>query len=180
VALIAIIVGAFLLRRYLKSPQGRYNIDAFLLKFPILGNFYLKVILSNFSRTLSALLKSGVPILEALSVSQRTISNTVINKVIQDIRLAISEGKTMVEPFIASKIFPSMVIQMVAAGEKTGKLDTMLSEIASFYDRDVEYAIRNISSILEPALLLIMGAIVAFIALAILSPIFNLIKVFRH
>jgi type II secretory pathway component PulF len=86
----------------------------------------------------------------------------------------------MVEPFIASKIFPSMVIQMVAAGEKTGKLDTMLSEIASFYDRDVEYAIRNISSILEPALLLIMGAIVAFIALAILSPIFNLIKVFRH
>ena len=180
VAVVLLIIIVFLSRKYLKSQQGRYNVDSFLLKIPIVGNFYLKVILANFSRTLSALIKSGVPILEALSVTQRTIKNTAINRVIQDIRLAISEGKTMVEPFIASGIFPSMVIQMVSAGERTGKLDKMLSEIATFYDRETEYAIRNISSILEPALLLIMGFIVAFIALAILSPIFSLIKVFRH
>ncbi len=175
-------LGLFILwfRRYLKTERGRYKFDSYLLKMPLFGQLYLKLMVSRFARTFGALTTSGVSILEALSVTEKTVTNKVITKIIQNIRNAITEGESLTEPFRASGVFPPMVIQMVSAGEKTGKLDQMLSDVATFYDQEVEYTVRNITTALEPLLLLGMGIMVAFIALSVLLPIFNLIKVFRH
>jgi len=168
------------LRGYIKGEKGRYKFDYYSLKMPLVGEFFLKITISRFTRTLAALLKSGVPILEALSVTEKTIDNVVIAKVIQNIRFAISQGQSLSEPFRASGIFPQMVIQMISVGEESGRLDQLLTEVASNYERETEYAIKNITVALEPLLLLVMGIIVAFIALSVLVPIFNLIKVFRQ
>jgi len=175
-------VGIFIFwfRRYIKTEKGRYKFDFYLLRLPLFGQLYLKLIVARFSRTLGALVKSGVSILEALSVTEKTVGNSVISRVIDNIRSAITEGQSLTEPFKASGVFPATVIQMVSLGEKSGKLDQMLTEVANFYDREVDYTVRNITTALEPLLLLAMGAMVAFIALSVLLPIFNLIKVFRR
>ena len=170
----------FLFKRYIKTEKGRYKFDFYLLRLPLFGQLYLKLIVARFSRTLGALVKSGVSILEALSVTEKTVGNSVISRVIDNIRSCLSEGQSLAEPFKASGVFPPTVIQMVSLGEKSGKLDQMLIEVADFYEREVDYTIRNITTALEPLLLLTMGAMVAFIALSVLLPIFNLIKVFRH
>ena len=170
----------FWFRRYIKTEKGRYTFDFYLLRLPLFGQLYLKLIVARFSRTLGALVKSGVSILEALSVTEKTVGNSVISRVIDNIRSAITEGQSLAEPFKASGVFPPTVIQMVSLGEKSGKLDQMLTEVADFYDREVDYTVRNITTALEPLLLLGMGAMVAFIALSVLLPIFNLIKVFRR
>jgi type IV pilus assembly protein PilC len=175
-------VGIFIFwfRGYIKTEKGRYKFDFYLLRLPLFGQLYLKLIVARFTRTLGALVKSGVSILEALSVTEKTVGNSVISRVIDNIRSAITEGQSLTKPFKASGVFPPTVIQMVSLGEKSGKLDQMLTEVASFYDREVDYTIRNITTALEPLLLLAMGAMVAFIALSVLLPIFNLIKVFRR
>jgi type IV pilus assembly protein PilC len=170
----------FWFRRYIKTEKGRYKFNFYLLRLPLFGQLYLKLIVARFSCTLGALIKSGVSILEALSVTEKTVGNSVISRVIDNIRSAITEGQSLTEPFKASGVFPPTVIQMVSLGEKSGKLDQMLTEVAQFYDREVDYTIRNITAALEPLLLLAMGVMVAFIALSVLLPIFNLIKVFRH
>jgi type IV pilus assembly protein PilC len=170
----------FWLRRYIKTENGRYKFDFYLLRLPLFGQLYLKLIVARFSRTLGALVKSGVSILEALSVTEKTVGNAVISRVIDNIRSAITEGQSLAEPFKASGVFPPTVIQMVSLGEKSGKLDQMLIEVADFYDQEVDYTIKNITTALEPLLLLGMGLMVAFIALSVLLPIFNLIKVFRR
>jgi len=169
----------FWFRRHIKTEKGRYKFDFYLLHLPLFGQLYLKLIVARFSRTLGALVKSGVPILEALSVTEKTVGNSVISRVIDNIRFAITEGQSLTEPFKASGVFPATVVQMISLGEKSGKLDQMLIEVANFYDREVDYTVRNITAALEPLLLLSMGAMVAFIALSVLLPIFNLIKVFR-
>jgi len=171
--------GFFWLRKYFRTQKGRYRFHMYLLRIPFLGEFYVKVIVSRFTRILGVLVRSGVPILEALDVTEKTINNVVISRVIHRIRIAVSEGQALSEPFQASGIFPPMVIQMIAVGEKSGRVDQMLVDIASFYDQETEYAIKNVTTTLEPVLLLTMGGIVAFIALSVLLPIFNLIKVFR-
>lgn len=179
VVIVTIVAIIFMIRKYLKTERGRYKFDLFMLHFPLFGELYLKVIISRFSRTLGALIKSGTPILEALQVTKHTVRNSVVSRVMQNISSAITEGQSITEPFKASGIFPATVTQMVSLGEQSGKLDEMLQEVASFYDTEVDYTIRNITTALEPLLLLTMGAMVAFIALSVLLPIFNLIKVFR-
>lgn len=176
----AVAIFIFWFRRYIKTEKGRYKFDFYLLRLPFFGQLYLKLIVARFSRTLGALVKSGVSILEALSVTEKTVGNSVISRVIDNIRSAITEGQSLTEPFKASGVFPATVIQMVSLGEKSGKLDQMLIEVANFYDREVDYTVRNITTALEPLLLLAMGAMVAFIALSVLLPIFNLVKVFRR
>lgn len=176
----AFFIFIFWFKRYLKSEKGRYKFDFFLLHLPLLGQLYLKVVISRFCRTLGSLLESGVPVLEALYVTENTVRNSVISRVIDSVRLAVTEGQNLTDPFKTSGVFPPTVIQMVSLGEKSGKLDRMFIEVASFYEREVEYAMRNITSALEPLLLFVMGGIVAFIALSVLLPIFNLIKVFRR
>jgi len=180
IVITAIFALIFMIRKYLKTEKGRYKFDLFILRFPLFGELYLKVIISRFSRTLGTLIKSGTPILEALQVTEHTIRNSVVSRVMQNISSAITEGQSITEPFKASGIFPATVVQMVSLGEQSGKLDEMLQEVASFYDTEVDYTIKNITTALEPLLLLTMGAMVAFIALSVLLPIFNLVKVFRR
>lgn len=167
-------------RKFIKTDHGRFWFHGWLLKIPLFGELYTKIQVSRFTRTLSTLTSSGVPILQALAVVEKTIVNRVIQKAIQDIRNAITGGSSLVDPFKASGIFSPMVVQMVSIGEKSGKIDQMLEEIALFYDPEIEYTIKNMTALLEPFMLLAMGLMVAFIALSVLLPIFNLMKVFRR
>ena len=179
--IIAAMVITFLyFRQAVSSGAGKVRFHSWLLKVPLFGELYKKIQVSRFCRTLSTLTASGVPILHALSVVERTITNVVIQKAVQDIRLAISSGSSLVEPFKASGIFSPMVVQMVSIGEKSGNIDKMLEEISKFYDPEIEYTIKNLTSLLEPFMLLSMGLMVAFIALSVLLPIFNLMKVFKR
>ncbi len=180
-----VILGALIflvmwLKKYISTPDGRYNMDKKILDFPIFGELYLKVMISRFSRAMAALTKSGIPFLDGLAVVENTVPNLVLRRKFEDIHRAISEGQNLTEVFKASGIFPPMVIQLISSGERSGKLDEMFSEVASFYEPEVEYALRNMTSLLEPFLLLIMGVIVGFIALSVLLPIFNLIKIIRY
>ncbi len=177
--LAALVAGVFYFRRATASGVGRVWFHRWLLKVAIFGDLYMKIQVSRFARTLSTLTSSGVPILQALTVVEKTITNVVIQKAIQDIRLALSSGSSLVEPFKASGLFSPMVVQMVSIGEKSGSLDLMLEEVAKFYDPEIEYTIKNLTSLLEPFMLLAMGLMVAFIALSVLLPIFNLMKVFK-
>ncbi len=171
--------GIYFFRRATSSGAGKLRFHRWLLKVPIFGPLYGKIQVSRFTRTLSTLTASGVPILQALSVVEKTITNVVIQKAVQDIRVAIAAGSTLVEPFRATGLFSPMVVQMVAIGEKSGSIDRMLEEVSKFYDPEIEYTIKNLTSLLEPFMLLSMGLMVAFIALSVLLPIFNLMKVFK-
>lgn len=179
--LILILVGLALVwfRGYISREEGRFKFHSWLLRVPIFGELYNKIQVSRFTRILSVLISSGIPLLQALTVVEKTVTNVVIRRAIQNIRSAITEGHPLVNQFKASGMFSPMVVQMISTGEKSGKLDQMLEEIASFYDPEIEYTIKNLTALLEPFMLLTMGIIVAFIALSVLLPIFNLIKVFR-
>ena len=177
-----IIVGIFIgiwFRNKLKDANYKERFDRRLLKVPIFGELYSKIQISRFTRTTSALISSGIPILQALDVVGNTITNLAIRRAVSDIRSAIAQGHSLVEPFKSSGLFNPMVVQMISTGEKSGNLDVMLDEIANFYEPEIEYTIKNLTSLLEPFMLLVMGLMVAFIALSVLLPIFNLIKVFR-
>lgn len=167
------------IKRYILTVEGRYRFDGYLLKMPLFGELYLKVMIARFSRTMAALTKSGIPFHESIAVVEYTITNSVLQKVFEDIRKQVNVGQNVTEAFRSSGIFPPMVIQLINSGEKSGKLDEMFSEVASFYEPEVEYALRNMTSLLEPFLLLVMGLIVGFIALSVLLPIFNLIKIIK-
>lgn len=180
VVLFVIIALVFGVKKYIKTEKGRYKYDRFLLHIPLFGELYLKVLVSRICRTLSTMVKSGVSILEALYVTGKTVKNMVLRRVMENVHSAVSEGQPLSEPFRMSGVFPSTVVQMMSLGEKSGKLDQMLMDVASFYDEEVDYTIKNMTTALEPLLLLGMGLMVAFIALSVLLPIFNLIKVFRH
>ncbi|MFH1753540.1 MAG: type II secretion system F family protein [Candidatus Omnitrophota bacterium] len=163
----------------LKNEGRRERFHAWLLKIPLFGSLYAKVQISRFTRITSTLISSGIPILHALEVVENTITNLVIRRAIRGVKQAIAGGRPLTEPFKASGLFSPMVVQMISTGEKSGNLDKMLNEISDFYDPEIEYTIKNLTSLLEPIMLLVTGAIVAFIALSVLLPIFNLIKVFR-
>ena len=178
--LAALAAGAIYFRRAVSAGPGKERFHRALLHIPIFGDLYTKIQVSRFTRTLSTLTGSGVPILQGLLVVEKTITNVVIQKAVQDIRVAISSGSSLVEPFKASGIFSPMVVQMVSIGEKSGNIDKMLDEISKFYDPEIEYTIKNLTSLLEPFMLLSMGLMVAFIALSVLLPIFNLMKVFKQ
>ena len=177
--LIGLGLAAFWFRSYIKKPEGEYKFHNWLLGLPIFGKLYTKIQISRFARTLSALTSSGIPLLQGLTVVENTVTNVVIRRAIQNIRTAITEGRPLVEQFKVSGFFSPMVVQMISAGEKSGELDQALNEIANFYDPEVEYTIKNLTALLEPFMLLVMGAMVAFIALSVLLPIFNLIRVFK-
>ena len=180
IILAALVAAGLYFRRAVSAGPGKVRFHRWLLKVPIFGSLYTMIQVSRFARTLSTLTGAGVPIFQALMVVEKTITNVVIQKAVQDIRLAISAGSSLVEPFKASGLFSPMVVQMVSIGEKSGSIDKMLEEISKFYDPEIEYTIKNLTSLLEPFMLLSMGLMVAFIALSVLLPIFNLMKVFRQ
>ena len=160
---------------YYKTPNGRKRIDTILLKAPIVGSIFLKIAIARFSRTLSTLLSSGVPILQSLDITARTAGNVVIEGAILQIRSAVEQGKSFVEPLRAAELFPHMVSQMVGIGEQTGALDAMLGKIADFYEQEVDAAIANLLTLIEPALIGFLGVTIGSIVVAMYMPMFSLI-----
>ena len=154
---------------------GRKQIDTLLLKMPIIGSIFLKIAVARFSRTLSTLLSSGVPILQSLDITARTAGNMVIEEAIVNIRTAVEQGKSFVEPLRAAEVFPHMVSQMVGIGEQTGALDAMLGKIADFYEQEVDAAIANLLTLIEPALIGFLGVTIGSIVVSMYLPMFSLI-----
>ena len=177
--LILFSAAGWLFHSWLKSEKGRYCFDRIRLSIPLFGPLYSKILISRFTRLLAELSKSGVPLLSAMEVVGRTIDNKVLSQIINGAQKAVAQGQNLSDPLHLSGIFPPMVIQMITVGEKTGKLEEMLTEISGFYNLEVEYSLRNLTSWIEPVMIIIMGTIVGFIALSVLLPIFNLIKLFK-
>ena len=160
---------------YLKNPKGRLTWDAFKLKMPVLGPLIRKSAIARFTRTLSTLLSSGVSILDALNITAKTSGNMVLQKAIKKSMVSIAEGETITQPLKDSGVFPPMVTQMISVGEKTGGMDEMLSKIADFYDEEVDAAVAALTSIIEPVVIVFMGAIIGGILIAMYLPMFDII-----
>ena len=175
------LVGAGLLvlfvRWYRKTPGGKTLQDRWLLRVPIFGGLILKILMSRFARILSALLDSALPILRALEIVERTIDNVVVKREIEAMRAGIQQGKGIVEAIPADGVFPPAVVKMLEVGEMSGSLDQMLRKVSEFYDRQVDYLIKNLTTIIEPILLVVLGVSVLFIALAVFLPMWNLMNV---
>jgi type IV pilus assembly protein PilC len=168
--------GAFLLRRYYASNNGKLVIDRLMLKMPVLGDVLRKSAVSRFTRTLGTLISSGVSILEGLEITAKTAGNRVIQDAIMASRASIAGGDTIAQPLQKSKVFPPMVISMIAVGEQTGGLDEMLSKIADFYDEEVDAAVSNLLSLLEPIMIVFLGVVVGGMVVAMYLPIFDMIN----
>ncbi len=175
--LLLIIIGAiaWVIRAYYKTPGGRLVIDRLMLKIPVIGDILLKIAVARFSRTLATLLSSGVPILESLDITARTAGNVVVSNAINRVRDSIEQGQTIVEPLKASGVFPSMVCQMIGVGEQTGALDAMLSKIADFYELEVDAAIANLLTLIEPIMIGFLGVTIGGIVIAMYLPLFALV-----
>ncbi len=175
ITLAVIIVLAVSLVQFRKTETGQKVTDRIILRMPVVGMLFRKVAVAKFTRTLGTLTSSGVPILDGLNITARTAGNKVIEKAVLDVRQGVSEGKTIAEPLTESKVFPPMVNQMIAVGESTGALDNMLDKIADFYDEEVDQAVGNLTSMIEPILMVFLGGTIGFIVVAMYLPIFKLI-----
>jgi len=173
--LIAIIGAAVGIRFYYRTPGGRHFIDKMLLKVPVLGDIFRKITVARFSRTLSTLLSSGVPILQSLDITARTAGNVVIEAAILKVREGVERGESFVDPLRATGVFPHMVAQMIGIGEQTGALDAMLGKIADFYEQEVDAAIANLLTLMEPILIGFLGVTIGSIVIAMYLPLFTLI-----
>ena len=173
---LAIGLGVFALNRYHKTYQGRRVIDGLLLKAPVLGQVLRKIAVARFCRTLGTLVSSGVPILEGLAITARTAGNAVVEDAIMSTRKSIEEGKTIAEPLRNTDVFPPMVVQMVAVGEQTGALETMLNKIADFYEDEVDEATANLLALLEPIMISFLGGVIGGIVISMYMPMFSLIS----
>jgi len=162
-----------------KTEPGKKVIDSILLKLPIFGILLRKVGVAKFTRTLGTLISSGVPILDGLEITAKTAGNKVIEYAIMEVRQAVSEGKTLEEPLAKTKVFPPMVTHMIAVGESTGALDSMLSKIADFYDDEVDNAVANLTAMMEPLLMVFLGGAIGFIVVAMYLPIFKMITLIK-
>ncbi|MCK6533395.1 MAG: type II secretion system F family protein [Polyangiaceae bacterium] len=159
---------------FYKTPGGKRAVHSTMLKLPIMGPVLRKIAVARFTRTLGTLLQSGVPILDALDICARTAGNVVIEAGIQHVRSKISEGKNMAEPLAETKVFPDMVVQMIAVGEQTGALDQMLNKIADFYEEETDIAVAAMTSAIEPILMVGVGGMVGVVLIAMYLPIFSL------
>jgi type IV pilus assembly protein PilC len=177
--IVGIVLVSFGFRRWLATPSGRYRMDAFKLRAPVFGTLFHKTALSRFSRTLATLLRSGVPILQALEIVSDTVNNGVMSKAVRDVQDAVREGESLAVPLAKHAVFPAMVVQMLAVGEETGALDTMLSKVADFYDQEVEATVQALTSLIEPIMIAIMGGAVGSMVVALYMPMFNIINLIK-
>jgi len=175
VILIAVIGTVVAIKFYYKTPGGHKNIDRVLLRIPVLGDILRKVSVARFSRTLSTLLSSGVPILQSLDITAKTSGNVIIEEAILKVRTGVERGESFVEPLKATAVFPHMVAQMIGIGEQTGALDAMLGKIADFYEQEVDAAIANLLTLMEPLLIGFLGVTIGSIVIAMYMPLFTLI-----
>lgn len=179
-----LIIGAiagliFGMRWYINTEAGRLQWDNIKIKLPIFGPIFLKLAMSRFSRIFATLNRSGLPILQTLDIVSATIGNKVISRVIDNVRDSARGGKGLVQPMRVSKVFPPIVTRMMAVGEETGNMDDMLVKISDYYDTEVEYAIKNLSTLIEPILIVIIGGMVLFLALGIFLPMWNMISLMK-
>ncbi len=176
-AIIGVIaISVFAITRYYKTAAGRLQIDALMLRFPVLGDLLRKSAVSRFTRTLGTLISSGVSILDGLEITARTAGNMVIHNAVMESRQSIAGGDTISAPLQRSKVFPPMVISMIAVGEQTGGLDEMLSKIADFYDEEVDAAVGTLLSLMEPIMIVVLGVIVGGMVVAMYLPIFDMVN----
>jgi type IV pilus assembly protein PilC len=164
---------------YSKTDRGQLNIDKAKLKIPLIGDLIRKSSIAKFSRTLSTLISSGVPILDALNITARASGNRVVHDAIKKSVLSIAEGETITQPLKQCGVFPPMVTQMISVGEKTGGLDDMLSKIADFYDEEVDAAVAALTSVIEPVIIVFMGIVIGGILIAMYLPMFDIIGKIR-
>jgi len=173
---LATIIGTSVgLSYYYKTEKGRWQIDSVLLKLPIFGAILRKIAVARFSRILSTLLSSGVPILQSLDITAKTAGNVIIEDAILKVRAGVERGENFVDPLKATKVFPHMVGQMIGVGEQTGALDAMLGKIADFYEEEVDTAIADLLSMIEPVLILFLGVTIGGIVISMYLPLFTLI-----
>ena len=168
--------GTYALIRYKKTHQGRRVIDGLMLRIPVIGPVLRKIAVARFCRTLATLVSSGVPILDALEITARTSGNSVVEDAIMQTRKSVEEGRTIAEPLKDTDVFPPMVVQMIAVGEHTGALDTMLSKIADFYEDEVDEATANLLALLEPLIIAFLGLVIGGIVVSMYLPMFALIS----
>jgi type IV pilus assembly protein PilC len=173
---IAAAAGAFFLKRYYETYKGRRVIDRMMLRMPVVGMILRKIAVARFCRTLSTLISSGVPILDGLEITARTSGNAIVEDAIMETRKSVEGGQSLAAPLKQTDVFPPMVVQMISVGEQTGALDTMLSKIADFYEDEVDTAVANLMTLMEPILILFLGTVVGGIVISMYLPIFSLIN----
>ena len=173
--LISLIGTAVGLTYYYKTPKGRYHMDAIALKLPVFGSILRKIAVARFSRILSTLLSSGVPILQSLEITAKTAGNVIIEEAVMKVRAGVERGENFVDPLKATEVFPHMVGQMIGVGEQTGALDAMLGKIADFYEDEVDSAIADLLALIEPVLIAFLGITIGSIVIAMYLPLFSLI-----
>lgn len=172
-----LIILGFVVRRYLRTEKGRLRFDSIKLNMYVFGPILRKVAISKFTRTLSTLVKSGVPILTSLDIVGKTSGNVVIEKAVIDVRNSIREGESIAQPLSKCGVFPHMVVQMIRVGEETGSLEDMLGKISDFYDEQVDAAVAGLTSIIEPILIAFLGLVIGAIVIAMFMPIFKMATV---
>jgi len=180
IVLLALIGLVLSIRWYVQTPGGRARYDRLKLRLPLFGKLNRKIAIARFARTLGAMVRAGVPILQALAISARTSGNTVIVEAVMRVAQFVKEGARIWIPLEQTGEFPTMVTRMIASGEQSGNLDEMLEQLTRFYDRDIEYSVNRLTRMLEPALTVVIGSVVLFVLLALYMPIFNLGQVVRR
>jgi type II secretory pathway component PulF len=165
---------------YVRTPFGRWQWDRVKLKLPVFGILFQKVALSRFARVFGALQKSGLSMMLTLDIASEVVGNVVLARAVEEMRESLRAGQGIVRPIETSNLFPPLVVQMVSVGEETGQLDVMLDKVSDYYDTDVEYAIKNLSTMIEPILLLFIGGMVLFLALGIFLPMWNMMNLFQR
>jgi len=172
----ALFIGSIFLRRYIKTPKGKYKFHSLLLRAPVLKTIIVKVAVARFSRTFASLMSAGVGVLDALEVTGGAIGNKVLQSELEEAAKEVKNGKQLSEPLSKSKFFPPIVSQMLAVGEETGQIDTILVKVADFYEEEVETMIDGLSSLIEPLMIIVLGSIVGLIAASVMGPIASLSK----
>jgi type IV pilus assembly protein PilC len=171
---IILVLSLFLFRRYIKTPKGKYPLHKFLLRVPILKDIIIKIALARFARTFASLMSAGVAVLDALEVTGGAIGNKVIEEELRQAAKEVKNGKQLSQPLSQSKFFPPIVAQMLAIGEETGEIDTILVKVADFYEEEVDAVIDGVSALIEPIMIIVLGSMVGVIAASVMGPIANL------
>ncbi len=175
ILIIGAVAAVYGLKRYHQTPSGRKVIDAFILRLPVIGILMRKIAVARFSRTLGTLITSGVPMLEAMDITARTAGNAVIEEAILKVRKAVGEGRTIVDPLREVGVFPNMVVQMIGVGEQTGALDAMLQKVGDFYEDEVDAAVADLLTAMEPMIIVLLGVMIGSVVVSMYLPLFSLI-----
>jgi type IV pilus assembly protein PilC len=173
--LVGVVAAIFGLKVWYGTPGGRYALDATVLRLPVVGILMRKIAVARFTRTLGTLISSGVPILEGLDITAKTSGNAVVERALNKVRKSLEEGKSLTEPLKESEVFPGMVTQMIAVGEQTGAMDSMLQKIADFYEDEVDVAVKDLLTALEPIMIVFLGLVVGGVVISMYLPLFSLI-----